>query len=223
MTLIEQLKRLGREEIRNGARLSLDNAKAFLGEGLVFESRPKPPRYCRANSSYQLCLEETGKAALLLQYHEEKAHGLETDFEQLSKAFSNHQKKTVQALEILRLLFERRASGDSAYREHVEVLKRLIIDAPAYSRRRESGLYVSIENGRFIGPDNLISKEDAAHTQLLAHNTFSFVEQWWCAVSEVGYKWGSKGFAALGGKHDPKVNGALPTTYLPMLRTHIPQ
>lgn len=73
--------------------MSLDNAFSLLGEALLFEKKLKTPRYDRASVFYQLSIEETGKAGLLLMFHEEKSNGKNTDYSALSKAFTDHKKK----------------------------------------------------------------------------------------------------------------------------------
>lgn len=196
----------------------MDNAKRFLGEGIFFESRPNPPQYDRANSAFQLCVEEIGKAALLLQFHEERANGRETDFDLLLAAFRDHGKKTIKVLELLKAIFSRLRMDNPAYAKHVKVMEKLLVSSSDYERRRQRGLYVSFEKGKFLSPSEMVFKEDSAHTLLIAHNSFNFVEQWWFTVSEPGYVRNSKGFAALREKSVSTGEGGLSDIFLPMLK-----
>ena len=208
------------EEIHSSARVVLDNAYHFLAEGTFFEKTAKAHHH-RAAAMYQLTIEETGKAFLLLQYYRNRKLLLQHDTNDLCNAFRSHRLKTKEALEVLRLSFNKWALKNDLFKEHVKVVELLMSQAHLYDDVRERGLYTDVKDGLVRSPNELVSIAEMDHVRLVAIAAYGFIDQYWYGILG-NYEWGSKGFLARGKTKMKHANHAGTQGYLAMLASLVP-
>lgn len=168
------LKSISEEEIKKGIYLIFDNSKLLITEGdLLLKNKA----YARAFALYQLSIEEIGKVQLLFSLLIDLNNKETIDFQAINKDFTSHPEKSKRSINCLfsavygmyiqekdlkkkeeyKIVF----SNLSSSQEKGHLAK--INDYKNYS------LYVSLKEGSFISPTQMISDETAIGRQMDAN------------------------------------------------------
>lgn len=146
------------KDLNHGFKLALENAKQMLEESKILESHGY---IARAYTLCQLSIEETGKCIILLTAIFDNFRGLQVDEAYLNtRGFFQHKSKTRISFgceEVFLSYIEKLKKIDiSPYRE---VIKEEIDNVSEYNNRKNSSLYVGIQDGYFVSPNECITSD----------------------------------------------------------------
>lgn len=155
---------LNKENLLDGAKLSLENAQELIEEGtLLFDNG----RFSRAFTLFQLSIEETGKSSLIFESVLFDKYKTADQQKALFKEIKDHKSKTrvSQKIDIVLAIFFK----------DIEMKKGLINNAVKQSNEvdkindyKNFSLYVTLEENRFKKPSEKISKTLAADFKFYA-------------------------------------------------------
>lgn len=169
---------ISKEDLLEGAKLSLENAKELIEEGKLLLSNN---RFSRAFTLFQFSIEETGKSLLI--FESVLFNKYETDIQQnaLFKEIYKHQNKTRVSQKVDFLL--------ALLIEEVETKKVLINNAFKQSKSidkindyKNFSLYVSVEKNKFVKPSDKINKSLADDFKFYAEIRYEGARQFYNAL-----------------------------------------
>lgn len=169
---------LDKENLLDGAKLSLENAKELIEEGtLLFDNG----RFSRAFTLFQLSIEETGKSSIIFESVLFNKYETADQQKALFKEIKDHINKTrvSQKIDIILALFF----------EDIEIKRVLINNAVKQSKEvdkinnyKNFSLYVSLKGNRFQKPSEKISKALAADFKFYAEIRHKVASQLYSAL-----------------------------------------
>lgn len=150
-------------DIINGMFLSIDNAKSLIEDA---ELLLKHRRFARTFVISQLASEEIGKAFILYNlYMALKIDGIPIDHKKIRKAFYDHKSKTFEATMADFMIVSEMRLSEEEEKVAVEALcKEIVRGREEYNTLKNRGLYISFEDGKFLKPEDSISKNEAVNS-----------------------------------------------------------
>ncbi len=166
------------EEIDKGINKCLENSSELLNDANILLDNK---RFSTAFALYQLGIEESAKVKILLRLALEKRSGIvlmNSDRKQyFNSIFNNHKEKN-------RLMgYTDQNFNDLAKKINIpefrnsKSIKRDIDHPSEQDKLKQSALYVSVENNKFVKPADKISKEDCAEKKEIAIFRFNRVHE----------------------------------------------
>lgn len=175
------LIRMSVDELKKGSVYALVNAFQLYGDGLIMDSLGRTPR---VYSFTKLSLEEAGKAIMLYELYllkKMKLPDLENSkrFKLITKGLADHNLKTEYAL---RFLISKenefikfhpvKQTKDSPLYNSIENLEDLINKIKSLDTKKNTSLYTSVIDNKFLPPSFSTSKEDITE---IIHRTFQLL------------------------------------------------
>lgn len=175
------LIRMSLDELKKGSIYALVNAFQLYGDGLIMDSLGRVPR---VYSFTKLSLEEAGKAIMLNELYLLKKMNfpdLENSerFKLIIKSLEDHNLKTEYALRFLIIkesefikFHSVKQTEDSTLYKSIEELEELISKIKRLDTKKNTSLYTSVIDNKFLPPLFSTSKEDITE---IIHRTFQLL------------------------------------------------
>ena len=164
-------------ELKIGMKFCLENAAELITDA---ETLIQKKRFSRTHTLSQLALEEIGKAFMIYQLYNsiQSDKRKEFDFKQFRKNFRNHKSKTLETTMIDLMMYAENKSGDfkKIALENFRNIQK--VKNGDYDKLKNDSLYVSIENNKFVKPNDLFSENDTIEFLSKAKNKVDFLNNW---------------------------------------------
>ncbi|WP_430404225.1 AbiV family abortive infection protein [Fluviicola sp.] len=156
------LEGLSAEEITRGMRLCESNANELYEDA---ETLRNANRLARAYTLYQLAIEEIGKVRMLGSLFYSLKLNKEIDYKKADKNFLSHQPKTKESVGfeqiVVMLIYSN--EEDETKREQLKQYFQELSDeetrTAVYNDFKNISLYVSVNDGFFVSPKEVITSE----------------------------------------------------------------
>lgn len=181
MGLDKLLIRMSPDKLKKGSVYALVNAFQLYGDGLIMDSLGRLPR---VYSLTKLSLEEAGKAIMLYELCVLKKMNLpdienSERFKLINKSLEDHDLKTEYALRFLITKENEfikfhpvKQAEDSPLHKSIEDLEKLIARIKRLDSKKNTSLYTSIIDNKFLPPVFSTSQEDITE---IIHRTFQLL------------------------------------------------
>lgn len=142
------------DQIEEGRVKVIGNSWSLLHDAIILFENEK---YARTYTLAHLCIEELAKLPILVGVGTEIALGYSVNWKQFNKRFRDHKSKINVHHYYDNVIFNSMGNEEDSYKQYEKDLHK----TSSLNHTKNHSLYVTEQNGSFLTPDEVITREEA--------------------------------------------------------------